>query len=129
MDLTKGAHHSDLWNSMGWSSTASGSAQQSQWAQVDLGGPSRISQVTLYPRDDGANTGLGFPSAFTIQTSPDGSTWTTATTQANHPRPGAGGQSFGFAATTARYVRVTGTALTADQFGVYYMQLAGMSIT
>ncbi|MEY9864491.1 hypothetical protein ABH935_010150 [Catenulispora sp. GAS73] len=127
-DLTNGVHHSDLGNSMGWSSAGSASAQQSQWAQVDLGGPSLISQVTLFPRDDGANTGQGFPSAFVIQTSSDGTNWTSVSTQSNYPRPGAGGQSFGFAPTTARYVRVTGTTLTADVFGMYHMQFAGIAI-
>jgi hypothetical protein len=34
---------------------------------------------------------------------------------------------FGFTTTTARYVKVTGTQLTADPFGTYYMQLAGVS--
>ncbi|MEV4559250.1 discoidin domain-containing protein [Kitasatospora sp. NPDC049285] len=128
-NLTNGAHHTDLWNSSGWSSAGSGSPNTTQWAQVNLGGPSRISQVTLYPRDDAPNTGLGFPSAFTIQTSPDGTNWTTVVSRSSYPRPGAGGLTFAFAATTARYVKVTGTTLTADQFGVYYMQLAGIGVS
>ncbi|MFL6113554.1 MAG: discoidin domain-containing protein, partial [Catenulispora sp.] len=127
-DLTDGAHHTDLWNSSGWSSSGSGAANTTQWAQVDLAGPSRISQVTLYPRDDGGNTGLGFPSAFTIQISADGANWTTVASRTSYPRPGAGGIVFGFSAATARYVRVTGTTLTADQFGTYYMQLAGIGV-
>jgi hypothetical protein len=128
-NLTNGTHHTDLWNSSGWSSAGSTSPNTTQWAQVDLGGPSLISQVTLYPRDDTPNTGLGFPTAFTIQVSPDGTNWTTITSQSSYPRPGAGGQVFGFATTTARYVKVTGTQLTADPFGTYYMQLAGISVT
>jgi hypothetical protein len=128
-NLTDGAHHTDLWSSSGWSSAGTSSPNTTQWAQVDLGGPSLISQVTLYPRDDAPNTGLGFPTAFTIQISPDGTTWTTIASQSSYPRPGAGGQSFGFTASTARYVRVTGTQLTADPFGTYYMQLAGISVT
>jgi hypothetical protein len=126
-NLTNGVHHSDLWNSMGWSSTGSATANTRQWVQVDLGGPSRISQVTLYPRDDGANTGAGFPSAFTIQTSADGTNWSTLVSQNAYPRPQAGGQAFTFPVTTARYVRVIGTTLTPDPSGTYYMQLAGMS--
>jgi hypothetical protein len=128
-NLTNGARHTDLWNSSGWSSAASTSANTTQWAQVDLGGPSLISQVTLYPRDDAPNTGLGFPSAFTIQISTDGTTWTTVASQSSYPRPGAGGKVFGFGAARAQYVRVTGTQLTADPFGTYYMQLAGMSVS
>lgn len=128
-NLTDGAHHTDLWNSSGWSSAGSASPATSQWAQVDLGGPSLISRVTLYPRDDAPNTGLGFPSAFVIQISADGTAWSTVASQSSYPRPGAGGLAFGFAAATARYVRVTGTQLTADPFGTYYMQLAGISVT
>jgi hypothetical protein len=128
-DLTNGIHHSDLWNSMGWSSTGSSSASTSQWVQVDLGGPSSVSQVTLYPRDDGSQVGSGFPSAFTIQTSPDGNNWTTQVTESAYPRPGAGGQVFSFPTTTARHVRVTGTTLTPDQFGTYYMQFAGLTVS
>jgi hypothetical protein len=85
--------------------------------------------VTLYPRDDGVNTGAGFPSAFTIQTSTDGTTWNTVVTQNAYPPPPAGGQVFTFPVTTARYVRVTGTMLTQDSSGTYYMQLAGMSVS
>ena len=128
-NLTDGAHHTDLWNSSGWSSTGSSSPNTTQWARVDLGGPSRISQVTLYPRDDAPNTGLGFPSAFTVQISADGTAWTTVASQSSYPRPGAGGITFGFAAATARYVKVTGTVLTADPFGTYYMQLAGIGVS
>ncbi|GGQ06332.1 MULTISPECIES: discoidin domain-containing protein [Streptomyces] len=128
-NLTNGTHHTALWNSSGWSSAGAGSPNTTQWARVDLGGPSRISQVTLYPRDDIPNTGLGFPSAFTVQLSADGTDWTTVVSKSSYPRPGAGGLSFAFTATTARYVKVTGTTLTADQFGVYYMQLAGIGVS
>ncbi|MFK0233895.1 discoidin domain-containing protein [Streptomyces vinaceus] len=128
-NLTSGTHHTDLWNSAGWSSAGATSPNTTQWARVDLGGPSRISQVTLYPRDDIPNTGRGFPSAFTVQLSTDGANWTTVVSRSSYPRPGAGGLSFPFAATTARYVKVTGTTLTADQFGVYYMQLAGIGVS
>jgi hypothetical protein len=116
-------------NSSGWSSAGSGTPDTTQWARVDLGGPSRISRITLYPRDDAPNTGLGFPSAFTVQISADGANWTTVASQSSYPRPGAGGITFGFAATTARYVKVTGTTLTADQFGTYYLQLAGLGVS
>jgi hypothetical protein len=128
-DLTDGAHHTDLWNSSGWSSAGSTSPNTTQWAQVDLGGPSLISQVTLYPRDDAPNTGMGFPSAFTVQVSSDATNWTTVASQGSYPRPAAGGIPFGFGPLTARYVRVTGTVLTADQFGTYYLQLAGIGVS
>ncbi|MEU8147877.1 discoidin domain-containing protein [Nonomuraea sp. NPDC048901] len=108
VNATDGVRHSNLWYSMGWSSLI-GTTDHPEWLQVDLGGPTRVGKVTLYARNDGANTGDGFPSRFTIETSPDGSAWTTVTTQNGYPRPGADGQTFTFDPVTTRYVRVTGT--------------------
>jgi hypothetical protein len=127
-DLTDGVHLSNLWYSMGYSSSGA-STQHTEWAQVDLGGPSRISQVTLWPRTDGASTGRGFPVDFTLQLSPDGTTWTTVASRTAYPRPGATAQTFPFSATTARYVRVTGTKLSTDQTGTYYLQLGELEVS
>ncbi|MGO4633158.1 discoidin domain-containing protein, partial [Streptomyces sp. 2RAF24] len=96
---------------------------------VDLQGPSLISQVRLTPRTDGVNTGLGFPVDFTVQVSADNTTWTTVADKRDHPRPGASAQTFPFAPTTARYVKITGTKLSADQFGDYYMQLGEIGVS
>ena len=129
-NLTNGTHHTDQGASSGWTSADSNSPNTTQWAQVDLGGASLISHVTLWPRDDEPDTGMGFPSAFTIQVSPDGTNWTTVVTRRWYPQPSAGGgQTFGFASTQARYVRVTANRLSAIQPGTYAMQLAGMSVT
>ncbi|MER6398757.1 discoidin domain-containing protein [Kitasatospora sp. NPDC001603] len=67
--------------------------------------------MSLTPRTDGANTGLGFPVDYTVQVSADGSTWSTVATRTGTPRPGAAPQVLTFAPTTARYVKVTGTRL------------------
>ncbi|WP_433236196.1 discoidin domain-containing protein [Streptosporangium sp. CA-135522] len=125
--VTDGTRLSSLWYSMGWSSLP-GPAARTEWATVDLGGPSRVSKVDLYARSDGANTGLGFPVDFTVQVSPDNSTWTTVATRTGYPRPDATAQSFAFGATTARYVRVVGTNLRADPFGNAMMQLAEVEV-
>jgi beta-glucanase (GH16 family) len=76
-----------------------------QWLQVDLGGPATISQVIL--RWEAA-----YATAYQIQTSADGSTWTTiySTTTST------GGTQTLTAAGTGRYVRVYGTA-RATQYG------------
>lgn len=121
--VTDGAKLSALYNSMGWSSV-DGPAVRTEWVAVDLGGPSQISKVDLYARSDGPNTGDGFPVDFTIQTSPDGSTWTTVVTRTAYPRPDHATQSFTFPTTTTRHIRVVGTALRADPHGTYRMQLA-----
>ncbi|MER5425354.1 discoidin domain-containing protein [Streptosporangium roseum] len=126
-NATDGIHTSDLGYSMGWSSTGA-TTQHTEWARVDLGGPSRISKATLYARSDGANTGQGFPLDFVIEVSADGTNWTTVTTKTNYPRPGAEAQAFTFTPTTARYVRVTGTKLSAAG-ALYMMQLAELEVS
>ncbi|MGW2255676.1 discoidin domain-containing protein [Kitasatospora sp. NPDC001660] len=111
-------------DSMGWSSARNTTAASTEWIQEDLGAVTPLSRIDLYPRNDGANTGLGFPVDFSVQISPDGTNWTTVAAPTGYPRPGAGAQSFPFATTGVRYIKVTGTKLSADQFGGYYMQLA-----
>lgn len=126
-NLTDGSRQSRLWNSMGWTS-ASVPAGSSQYARVDLGGPSLISRVDLYARSDGASTGNGFPVDFTIETSLDGTTWTPVATVNDLPQPGSGVQAFSFPATTARYVQVRGTELRPDGEGGYRMQLSELEV-
>ncbi|MEU0568600.1 discoidin domain-containing protein [Nonomuraea sp. NPDC005983] len=122
-NATDGVRLSQLWYSVGFSS-ALASSQHTEWVQVDLGGPSRVSKVVLWPRSDGAATGNGFPVDFTIQVSADGTNWTTVATRAGYPKPGATGQQFGFAPMTARYVRTTATKLDSS----YLMQFAEIEV-
>lgn len=126
-NLTDGSRQSRLWNTMGWTSE-SVAAGSSQYARVDLGGPSLVSQVSLYARSDGGTTGNGFPIDFTIETSLDGSSWTPVTSAADRPQPGGEVQEFTFPATTARYVQVRGTELRPDGEGGYRMQLAELEV-
>jgi RHS repeat-associated protein len=113
-------------DSLGWTSAAQTSATSAQWVQVDLGSASLIDQVALYARTDGVG---GFPSAFNIQVSANGTTWTTVTTQTNYPAPTIGIPAvFGFTPTSARYVKVTGTTLRTDGSN-YYMQFAELTAT
>ncbi|MFD9596381.1 discoidin domain-containing protein [Kitasatospora sp. NPDC059973] len=127
--VNDGVANSTLDHSMGWSSARSAGAVANEWVTVDLQGPSLISRVSLTPRTDGANTGLGFPVDYTVQVSADGSTWSTVATRTGTPRPGAAPQVLTFAPTTARYVKVTGTRLSADQFGDYYLQLGELGVS
>ncbi|MEU7891924.1 discoidin domain-containing protein [Nonomuraea sp. NPDC049152] len=122
-NLTDGSR-SALWHSMGWSSLP-GTASRTEWAAVDLGGPSLVSRVDLYARSDGENTGNGFPVDFTVQVSADGSSWTTVATRTGHPRPGATAQAFSFPQVTARHIRVVGTGHRNDP---YHMQLAELEV-
>src|ERR1022692_4636378 len=78
-----------------WSSAFS----EPQWLQVDLGTTQSICQVTL-------NWETAYATAFQIQTSTDGSTWTTIYSTTT----GTGGtQTLNFSG-TGRYIRMYGTA-------------------
>ncbi|HMD92650.1 MAG TPA: discoidin domain-containing protein [Trebonia sp.] len=84
-----------------WSSAFS----DPQWLQVDLGATAAISQVVLYWE-------TAYATAFQIQTSPDGSTWTTIYSTTT----GTGGTQTLSAVGAGRYVRMYGTA-RATQYG------------
>jgi hypothetical protein len=93
-----------------WSSAFS----DPQWIQVDLGSSQTICQVSL-------NWEAAYATAFQIQTSPDGTTWTSiySTTA------GTGGVQNLSVSGTGRYVRMYGTARATQygyslwEFGVY----------
>ncbi|MEV7415410.1 discoidin domain-containing protein [Streptomyces sp. NPDC089919] len=111
--------------SNGWStSTASPNSDRTESVTVDLGVRQPLDSVDLYPRNDGANTGMGFPVDFTIEVSEDGTTWDDVIERTGYPRPGNAAQSFSFDTTAARYVKVTGTRLSTDPHGDYHLQFA-----
>ncbi|MCU1679597.1 MAG: coagulation factor 5/8 type domain protein [Amycolatopsis sp.] len=76
-----------------------------QWLEVDLGASHSISQVVL-------NWEAAYATAFQIQTSADGSNWTTVYTTTT----GTGGTQTLPVSGTGRYVRMNGTA-RATQYG------------
>jgi hypothetical protein len=116
--------------SMGWSSTVSASTF-TEWLTLDLGASKFVGEVNLYPRNDGVNAGYGYPIDFTIATSDDGSTWTTAVTKTAMTLPANGAaQAFTFGTRSARYVRIQGTSLRANpnDGDAVRMQLAEVEI-
>jgi hypothetical protein len=110
----------------GWSSDANLASNHTEWVGLDLGAVRTLRRVDLYPRSDFGNAGQGFPIDFTIQTSTDGTAWTTVVTRTGYPLPAATAQTFEFAARDARYVRVVGTNLrnTNPNDHTYRMQFA-----
>jgi hypothetical protein len=76
-----------------------------QWLQVDLGATHSISRAVL-------NWEAAYATAFQIQTSTDGSTWTTVYSTTS----GAGGVQDLTVSGSGRYVRMNGTA-RATQYG------------
>jgi hypothetical protein len=98
-----------------WSSAFS----DPQWIQVDLGSSQAISQVVL-------NWEAAYGRSFTIQTSANGSTWTTIHTTT----AGTGGVQTLAVTGTGRYVRMNGTARgTAYGYSLWEFQVFGESGT
>ena len=93
-----------------WSSAFS----DPQWLEVDLGASPTICEVTL-------DWEAAYATAFQIQTSPDGTTWTTIYSTTT----GTGGNQTLSVTGTGRYVRMYGTARATPygyslwEFGVY----------
>jgi hypothetical protein len=94
-----------------WSSAFS----DPQWLQVDLGGTASISQVVLQWE-------TAYATAFQIQTSPDGTTWTTIYSTTT----GTGGTQTLNITGTGRYVRMYGTArATPYGYSLWEFQVYG----
>jgi hypothetical protein len=90
-----------------------------------------ISQIKLYPVNDGKNNGVGFPLDFTIDVSYDGVNWLTVISEINYPHPLTGEvQVFNIDKINARYVRLQGTSLRAnpDENNAYRMQIAEIEL-
>jgi alpha-L-rhamnosidase len=114
----------------GWSSENSLTVNHTEWVTVDLGVSNNISKADLYPRNDGSNTGYGFPIDFTIKVSTDNTNWTTVVTRTGYALPGGTVQSFTFTSQSARYVKIEGTSLRQNpsENNWYRMQLAEMEV-
>ncbi len=87
-----------------------------QWLRVDLGATANVSEVKLAWE-------AAYGKAYTIQTSPDGSTWTTiySTTSGN-----GGSDDLTGLSGTGRYLRMNGTARgTSYGYSLYELQVFG----
>jgi serine/threonine protein kinase, bacterial len=124
-NLTNG-NFSPTTSDKGWASKKDTAAASTEWVSLDLPTAAQILDVNLYPRNyDG--TATCFPTAFTIATSTDGKSWTTVTTRTGYSPSGVGPQRFSFQPVTAKYIKVTATSLTQDQYKDYYFQLQQIS--
>lgn len=114
----------------GWSSENSLTVNHTEWVMVDLGAANNITKVDLFPRNDGANTGYGFPIDFTIKVSTDNINWTTVVTRTGYTLPGGTVQSFTFTSQSARYVKIEGTSLRQNpsENNWYRMQFAEIEV-
>ncbi|WP_335982525.1 discoidin domain-containing protein [Streptomyces sp. CA2R106] len=116
--------------SFGWASDSDQAENHTESLTVDLGRTTSVGSVTLWPKNfDQTLVGSDFPIDFTIDVSTDGTHWTTAVAKTGYPKPVDGSpQAFAFGPQSARYVRVQGTDLRADESGAYQMQLAEVQV-
>ena len=116
------------------SNPPSTSPEAVEWVSVDLGAPTALEAVVLYPRtqtpnDKGVSAdGAGFPRTFQIQVSDDNRTWRTIREVVDHVQQGATPQSYLMDGAVGRYVRVHVTVLGEPagddaQRGYYRFQL------
>ena len=99
------------------------SATHTELAAIDLGENKTVTGMLLTPRP----SGLGFPTSFALQSSPDGATWTNIAGQSytNFTNPGSTPTAFRFGSpVSTRYVRLSATSLGAEGSGNYALQLA-----
>jgi alpha-glucosidase len=89
-----------------WCSTGA-----SKWLRVDLGGNYTVSQITVRHAGAGGESSAWNTRDFNLQTSTDGSTWTTVATVTGNT---ANATTHAFAARSARYVRINITTPASD---------------
>lgn len=113
----------------GWSSALL-TTNTPQHLTLRLPATTRLSRVDLFPRDEAGNQGAGFPKTFRIQVAADEgcAAWTTVASRANYPNPGTFARTIGFAAATARCVRIEATDLYRFFDGTFAFQLAEVEL-
>jgi hypothetical protein len=74
-------------------SSAGGTANHTEWLEIDLPSAQMISSVALYPRNDSGHIGDGFPVDFKIQVW-NGSAWLDRVARTAYPKPGNAAQTF-----------------------------------
>jgi hypothetical protein len=112
----------------GYSSQVGIKSSHHEYIELDLASSQTFNEVTLFPRNDTGQVGVGFPVNFTIEVW-NGVSWLTRVAETSYPRPGNQPQvfSWGFSDTTNK-VRIDATALAPDANGDYVMQFAEVEL-
>ncbi|HEY0826707.1 MAG TPA: discoidin domain-containing protein [Bacilli bacterium] len=104
-----------------YSSVSHTSSIATEWVAIDTGSVQSWSQLRIRPRNL-----YGFPQDFKIQSSNDGAAWSDIVGQSytDYYNPEDTTQVFPFSSlVNTRYFRIYATKLSADDGGVYYLQL------
>ena len=106
-----------------------GETDRQEWIALDLGESKTLAKITLTPRVNAAY----FPVDFNIQSSSDGTNWTTISGQSytNYVNPGnASPIDFNFPeAVTTKYIRILATKLSDFGSGFYMFHIAEFDYT
>jgi hypothetical protein len=94
-----------------WSSGVT-NANGVEWIDINLQAATAFNRILVFPRDDGAPSGYGFPRSFTVEISDDGQNWTSVLARTDYPYVGTDVQRFTLpAGVTAQYVRMKSSAI------------------
>jgi hypothetical protein len=117
---------------LSWSSQSMpGPTGSTQYIGLDFGQTyNNIASLTAIPRYDPNPAINCFPVDFSIQTSDDGTAWSTIAgqTYTDYPNPNGAEQMFSFTPVSARYIRIFATKFRQDDYGNYFMQMAELSV-
>lgn len=123
---------------LGYTTTQKPNNNQHIYITADLGETMNIDRIVLYPRqDDKAASGTeaaNFPSSYTVQTSDDNKTYTTAYTVTNGAAPSFVNNSLivpyiGRNFTVGNGKKVKRARVYATALGVFYMTINGKAVT
>lgn len=117
----------DLDTSSIYSSALRTSSGYTEYVGINLGSAQTVTGINITPRAGG----LCFPVNFTLESSSNGSTWSTISGQSytSYPNPGGTVQAFNFSSpVTAQYFRINASTLSSDGIGNYALQLASFNI-
>jgi len=120
----------NVWGSAWSSQSMPGATGSTQYIGLDFGRSfDNITTLKAVPRQDSNPSINCFPVDFTIQTSGNGTTWTTISgqTYTGYPNPMGAEQTFTFPPVSARYIRIHGTRFRQDDYGNYFMQMGELS--
>ncbi|MBR2986617.1 MAG: discoidin domain-containing protein [Clostridia bacterium] len=105
-----------------------GAQKHTEWVGYDLGAPTAINTVVIYPCRDEDGICHSFPNTLDIDVSTNGTDWMTVYHAGDIKTPEFGPQTFSFEEVTARYVRVNVLGPNPDYFGMYYVKFSEIAV-
>ena len=105
-----------------------GDQKHTEWVGYDLGAPTAINTVVLYPCRDQDGVCHSFPNTFDIDVSTNGTDWMTVYHAGDYKTPTFGPQTFSFEEVTVQYVRVNVLGPSLDYNNKYYVKFSEIAV-